>query len=111
MTCSESWQACIDVGDAGSDLWGGQWQSDGSGQQHVFTIEIVRSCETGTASATPIATATVEIQASARVTSTGRIRPLPPGEVNAHDERFLAHECAVAQTIVCRVTRLTAAVR
>jgi hypothetical protein len=33
----------------------GQWQFDGSGQQQVVSVDVVRSWETGTASATIVA--------------------------------------------------------
>lgn len=38
----------------------GQWQFDGSGQQHCSTSVNVRNCEVGTASATTIATTMVD---------------------------------------------------
>lgn len=71
ITCWLLWHARIDgSGDDGSALWSGQWQFVGSGQQHTLATQTVRSCDTGTASATTIATAMAEIRAAIRRTRT-----------------------------------------
>lgn len=58
------WHARIEGSDDGATLWSGQWQFVGSGQQHTLAIHTVRSCDTGTASPTKIATTTVAIRAA-----------------------------------------------
>ena len=70
VTCWELWHARIEGSDDGSALWSGQWQFVGSGQQHTLAIHTVRSCDTGTASATTIATTMAEIRAAIQRTRT-----------------------------------------
>lgn len=66
ITCWVLWHARIDGSDDGAVLWSGQWQFVGSGQQHTLAIQTVRSCDTGTASPTRIATTMVAIRAAIR---------------------------------------------
>jgi hypothetical protein len=56
-SCETLWQFLSCASWVGSAECVGQWQRAGSGQQHGSLIVVtVRSCETGTASATTIAT-------------------------------------------------------
>src|SRR5262245_53966205 len=64
ITCWLLWHARIDGSGDGAVLWSGQWQFVGSGQQHTLAIHTVRSCDTGTASPTRIATTMVAIRAA-----------------------------------------------
>jgi len=66
ITCWLLWHGRSEGSDDGADLWSGQWQLVGSGQQHTLAIHTVRSCDTGTASPTRIATTTVTIRAAIR---------------------------------------------
>ncbi|HEY3805724.1 MAG TPA: hypothetical protein VGL61_24120 [Kofleriaceae bacterium] len=54
----------------------GQWQCDGSGQQHDAIVVTSRTCETGTASATQIATTNVANEAAARRIFTSPLRTI-----------------------------------
>lgn len=56
-SCEIRWQFLSCGALLGSFDCGGQWQCAGSGQQHFsLTVSTVRSCETGIAIATMIAT-------------------------------------------------------
>ncbi len=50
--CELLWHALIDGCWPESSSWSGQWHFVGSGQQHSTVIEIVRSCDTGSANIT-----------------------------------------------------------